>query len=49
MDAGTKRGLLIALIIAAVGLAACVVRTHPVHRGQYVQAQKHQPEKRDHD
>ena len=43
-----KRGLLVSLVIAAVGLAACVVRTHPAHRhGQpaYSEHGKHKPQK----
>jgi len=48
MDRGTYRALLIALLIAAVGLAACVVRTTPAHRHrhQHVEShQKHKPQK----
>lgn len=46
MDPATKRGLLVALLIAAIGLTACVVRTVPVHhRHQEVKAQKHKHEK----
>lgn len=43
-----KRGLLVAFVIATVGLAACVVRTRPAHRhGQpaYVESGKHKPQK----
>lgn len=50
MDPGTKRGLLIAFLIAAVTLAACVVRTAPTHRrGQHVEShEKHKPHKGKH-
>lgn len=46
MDPATKRWLFIALLIASVGLAACVVRTRPAHRHQQVQShEKHKPQK----
>lgn len=54
MDPATKRWLFIALLIASVGLAACVVRTRPAHRHQSVQAhekhkkQKHKKHKKHH-
>lgn len=31
MEPATRRWLFIAMLIAAVGLAACVVRTRPAH------------------
>jgi hypothetical protein len=41
-----KRALLVIFLIAAVGLAACVVRTAPVHRQHGAHpAQKHKPQK----
>lgn len=47
MDPATRRWFFIAILIAAVGLAACVVRTRPVgHRHQHVQShEKHKPQK----
>jgi hypothetical protein len=45
MDPVTKRWLLVAFVIAAIGLTACVVRTVPAHRHQEVKAEKHKPEK----
>ena len=48
MDPGTKRGLLVALLIAAITLTACVVRTAPAsrHRHQHVRShEKHEPVK----
>jgi hypothetical protein len=48
MDSATKRALLVSLLIAAIGLAACVVRTTPAHRhrSQGVHShEKHKPVK----
>lgn len=47
MDPATRRWMFIALLIAAVGLAACVVRTTPTrHRHQQVQThEKHKKHK----
>ena len=45
MDPVTKRWLLVAFVIAAIGLTACVVRTVPAHRQQEVRGEKHKPEK----
>lgn len=48
MDQASKRGLLVALLIAGLGLGACVVRTAPTHRhrGQSVEHQKHKKAKK---
>ncbi len=41
-----RRALLVIFLIAAVGLAACVVRTVPAHRHHGAHpAQKHKPQK----
>jgi hypothetical protein len=51
MDPGTKRGLLIAFLIAVITLTACVVRTAPTHRHrtQHVEShEKHKPHKGKH-
>lgn len=51
MDRATRRGLFIALLIAAIGLAACVVKTAPTHRhrGQHIESnEKHKPQKGKH-
>jgi hypothetical protein len=47
MDSGTKLALLVTLLIAAIGLAACVVKTAPAHRHrvQTVEHEKHKPAK----
>lgn len=46
MEPVTRRWLFIAILIAAVGLGACVVRTRPVHRHQHVQPhEKHEKHK----
>ena len=46
MDPATRRWLFIAVLIAAVGLAACVVRTRPVHHQHGVHKQeKHKKHK----
>lgn len=34
--------MLVALLIAAVGLGACVIRTRPVHRHPHVQSHEKQ-------
>lgn len=45
MDPATRRGLLIALLIAALGLAACVVKTAPSHRHRHHSVQSHEKHK----
>lgn len=47
MDPATRRWMFIAFLIAAVGLAACVVRPAPTrHRHHQVQShEKHKPAK----
>jgi hypothetical protein len=45
MDPVTKRWLLVALVIAAIGLTACVVRTVPAHHHHEVRGEKHKPAK----
>ena len=42
-----KRAMLVTIVIAAIGISACVVRTRPVHRhGPAAEKhKKHKPEK----
>jgi len=40
-----KRALLVTIVIAAVGIAACVVKTTPVHHQHRPVAEKHKKHK----
>ncbi|HUQ05970.1 MAG TPA: hypothetical protein VM261_25885 [Kofleriaceae bacterium] len=40
-----KRAMLVTFIIAAIGLAACVVKTVPVHHQSHRPAEKHKKAK----
>jgi hypothetical protein len=47
MDLGTKRALIIAFVIAAIGLTACVVKTAPGHGPRYRGVETHEKHKKD--
>jgi hypothetical protein len=46
MDPGSRRALLIAFVIAAIGLTACVVKTVPGHGHRYRSTESHEKHKK---